>query len=84
MTTLLWAVVLILGGTLMAVTTWAAVVGGIGALSGARFERCPRCGRHGLSQRGVLHPDRCPPQRYSERLAHRWHGWPHGLHPRHH
>jgi hypothetical protein len=84
MTVMLWTVVFILGGTLMAVTTWAAMVGGIGALSGGRFERCPRCGRHGLSTIGPLHPDGCPPPRFSNQLAHQWHHWPHGAHLRHH
>jgi hypothetical protein len=83
MTAFLWAVVLIVGGVLMAFTTYAAVVGGIGALSGGRFERCPRCGRHGLSVRAPLHPDGCPPHRYLDPLAHLWHGWRHGVHVRH-
>jgi hypothetical protein len=84
MTALLWAVLIILGGALMAFTAYAAIVGGIGALGGGRFERCPRCGRHGLSVRGPLHPDGCPPQRHADRLAHLWHGWPHGVHLGHH
>jgi hypothetical protein len=27
--------------------TWAAVIGGLGVLTGARFERCPLCHHHG-------------------------------------
>lgn len=84
MTVLLWVVVFVLGGALMAFTAYAAVVGGIGALSGGRFERCPRCGRHGLAVTGALHPDGCPPHHYPDRRAHPWHGWPQGVHLRHH
>ena len=84
MTTILWVIVFVLGGMLMAFTAYAAIVGGIGALTGGRFERCPDCGRHGLSTTGQVHPHGCPPRHYSEPLAHLWHRWPHDAHLRHH
>jgi hypothetical protein len=83
MTTLLSAVVFILAGILMSRHDLSIRRRGIVALTGAPIERCPGCGRHGLSQAGALHSDKCPPAAYPERLAHLRRGW-HGLHPRHH
>jgi len=73
MADLLWLVAITLSAALLVAATWAAVVGGLGALTGARFERCSRCGRHGLIRRGQLHPGGCPPARYAVWLAHVWH-----------
>lgn len=47
------------------VAVWAlvellAVVGFYGAIAGEKFERCPRCGKRGLTSGGVRHPDGCP------------------------
>jgi hypothetical protein len=84
MTDSLWLVAVVLSGALLAATTFAALVGGLGALTGGRFERCSHCGRHGLATGGPLHGNGCPPHRYSDRLAHLRHdGWS-GLHLPHH
>jgi hypothetical protein len=40
--------------------TWAAVIGGLGVLTGARFERCPLCHHHGLVNGARLHEQGCP------------------------
>jgi hypothetical protein len=60
MTSLLWIALLLLGGVLLAFTTYAALIGLAGFI-GERFERCPHCHRHGLMLTGRLHPDGCPP-----------------------
>lgn len=66
-----WIVVMGLGAALLVFSTYAAIVGGVGALVGARFDRCPRCGGHGLAIGGRLHGYGCP------------HGaeWHFGVHP---
>ena len=59
---MMWVYVLL--GLLAAVTvlftTWALLVGAVGALSDERFERCPHCGRLGFTENGVRHPNGCP------------------------
>ena len=67
MSVFLWVVVVALGVALFAFSVYAFAEGGLGMLEGARFERCPRCGRHGLVARGRLHAGGCP---------HPWYGWP--------
>ena len=54
MSVFLWVVVVALGVALFAFSVYAFAEGGLGMLEGARFERCPRCGRHGLVARGRL------------------------------
>lgn len=77
-----WTVMVILGGSLMAFSAYAAITGGIGAVGGARYERCPKCGHHGLVIRGTLHPFGCPPSPVL-RLAHAVYEPSHGGHYRH-
>ncbi len=60
MVVFLWVAGAILVAALMSFTTWAALVGGVAALSDSRYERCPRCGHHGLVQAGKLHEHGCP------------------------
>ena len=80
----LWVVLVALGLVLFGFTVYAFAEGGLGLLSGARFERCPRCGRHGLVVRGQLHPRGCPHPSYRQRLRHSWETWSAGLHIGHH
>lgn len=51
---------LVLAGMLLVVVAFGAVLGGIGALSGGRIERCDACHRFGLVGKGQVHPDGCP------------------------
>jgi hypothetical protein len=55
-------VVAVVGGILIVVlaciTTYMAVVGGLGALGASRFVRCPRCG-HLVTASGSGPPERC-------------------------
>lgn len=60
MVILLWAAGVILIGAMMAFMTYASTVGGMGVLTDSRYERCPRCGRHGLVHEGQLHARGCP------------------------
>lgn len=57
----LWAIATILVAALMAFTAWASMVGGVAAVTDSWYERCPRCGHHGLAHRGSLHDHGCPP-----------------------
>ncbi len=41
---------------------WAAFIGGLGVLTGARWERCPHCHHYGLVSVGDLHERGCPPR----------------------
>lgn len=59
----LWVVGAVLVGALMTFTTWAATVGGLAAVTDSRYERCPRCGHHGLVHTGHLHDHGCPERR---------------------
>jgi hypothetical protein len=70
MAVFLWVVVVGLGVVLFAFSVYAFAEGGLGILSGARFERCPRCGRHGLAGPGRLHARGCPHPSYRQRLRH--------------
>ena len=83
MTSRLWIVLMLLGGMLLAFTTYAALIG-LAGFVGERFERCPHCHQHGLVFTGRLHPDGCPPG-VAEQA---WHllqrAWPHRVHVRHH
>lgn len=72
MSVFLWVVVVALAVLLFCFTVYAFEVGGLGVLTGARFERCPRCGRHGLAAGGRLHPDGCPHRPHRQRLRHLW------------
>lgn len=74
-----WTAVIVIGAALGGFTTYAAVLGGIGALTGGRFDRCARCGRHGLTVGGTVHPDGCPGHHRRVQLRAVWHH-PHGLH----
>ncbi len=84
MTTLVWTVGVVLLGVLLSFTAYAAIVGGIGVLTGGRYVRCPRCGRHGLCWGGRLHERGCPdpgPAHQAVRVAHQL---PHRVHFGHH
>lgn len=70
MSVFLWVVVVALGLVLFAFSVYAFAEGGLGILSGARFERCTRCGRHGLAVGGQLHARGCPHPSYRQRLRH--------------
>lgn len=56
----LWAVAVVITGALMAFTAWASTVGGLAVITDSRYERCPRCGHHGLVHAGTLHEGGCP------------------------
>ena len=56
----LWVAGAILVAALMTFTAWASLVGGVAAVSDSRYERCPRCGHHGLVRGGALHDHGCP------------------------
>jgi hypothetical protein len=58
--TAMWTIAFILAGLLLAVTTYCLAIGLLAAVSGSRFERCPTCGRHGLTDGAGPHPDGCP------------------------
>ncbi len=60
MVVFLWIAGAVLLGALMTFTAWASIVGGLAAVSDSRYERCPRCGHHGLVQQGGLHDGGCP------------------------
>lgn len=77
---LLWVAGSVLIALLLLFTAYASTVGGIGVLSGYRYQRCPRCGRHGLVRGMVLHDQVCPVSA-SDRVADLVHG---GVHLRHH
>jgi hypothetical protein len=72
MSVFLWVVVLALGVALFLFSVYAFAEGGLGLLTGARFERCDRCGRHGLAGQGRLHARGCPHPSYRQRLRHLW------------
>jgi hypothetical protein len=80
MTVLLWFVVVAVGVALFGFSVYAFAEGGLGLLSGARFERCAVCGRHGLVVRGPLHAGGCPHPSYRQRLRHLWEVGSGGLH----
>lgn len=68
----LWVAAIILVAALMTFTTWASLVGGVAALTDTRFERCPRCGHHGLVHGTTLHAGGCP-EHHTHRLPVRRH-----------
>jgi hypothetical protein len=70
LTVFLWVVVVALGLMFFAFSIYALAEGLLGMLSGARFERCPRCGHHGLAVGGQLHARGCPHPSYHQRLRH--------------
>lgn len=76
----LWVVVGVLGVLVFSFSVYAFAEGGLGILEGARFERCPRCGRHGLAVSGRLHEEGCPHASYRQRFRHRWGAWWSALH----
>ena len=80
----LWVAVGLLGVLLFSFSVYAFAEGGLGLLEGARFERCPRCSRHGLTVGGRLHPEGCPHPPYRQRFRHLLASRSAGLHPRHH
>lgn len=84
MNVFLWLVVGALAALLFAFSVYAFEVGGVGLISGARYERCPRCGHHGLARGKALHEHDCPHPAYRERLRQLQERLPGGLHPRHH
>jgi hypothetical protein len=69
---LLWMVLVGVALVLFAFSAYAFAEGGLGILSGARFERCPRCGGHGLVVHGRIHAQGCPHPSYRQRLRHLW------------
>lgn len=84
MSVFLWFVVVALGLALFAFSVYAFGMGGLGLLSGSRFERCPRCGRHGLATRGGVHALGCPHPPYRQRVRHFWESSSGALHLGHH
>jgi hypothetical protein len=84
MSVFVWVVVMALGVVLFIFSVYAFAEGGLGLLKGARFERCPRCGGHGLVVRGALHAGGCPHTSYHRRLRHLWELGPGRLHFGHH
>lgn len=72
MSVFLWVVLAALAMALFGFTVYAFAEGGLGIVSGARFERCPRCGRHGLVTQGRIHIDGCPHPSNRRRLRHLW------------
>lgn len=52
----LWVVGALLVAALALFMAYASTVGGLGVLTGSRYERCPICGHHGLVHEGRLHP----------------------------
>ncbi|HUB69703.1 MAG TPA: hypothetical protein VL984_04730 [Acidimicrobiales bacterium] len=75
-----WTVAAIFGGALLGFTTYAFIIGVVGAISGGRFERCPRCHRHGLAVSAPLHADGCPPLSFAERVRQAGAVWSRTLH----
>ncbi len=75
MVILLWVAGGIMIGAMMAFMAYASAVGGVGALTDSRYERCPRCGHHGLVHTGQLHDRSCPPRTGAQAasLLHRGH-----------
>ena len=59
MVVLVWTLLGALSVGLAAVSTWGMAVGSVARLSGEQLQRCPRCGGHGLAQRGQIRPDGC-------------------------
>lgn len=82
MVVFLWVIGALLVAALASFMAYASTVGGLGVLTRSRYERCPRCGHHGLVRQGRLHPGSCPPAA-GHRLARLAHGG-HGLHLPHH
>ncbi len=80
MSVFLWVVGVALAVVLFGFTVYAFAMGGLGTLEGARFERCPRCGRHGLVVQGRIRAQGCPHLSYRQRLRHWWDTWSAGLH----
>ena len=57
----LFAILALLVALSFGVATVAVWIGGLGVLTGARFQRCPRCGHYGLLTTQGLRPVRdCP------------------------
>lgn len=61
MAVMLEVIIAVLICVLLAITTVALMVGILGSLAGELFERCPQCGRYGLTEGGRRHADECPP-----------------------
>jgi hypothetical protein len=80
----IWVVVVSLGVVLFSFSVYAFAVGGAGLLEGASFERCPRCGRHGLVLRGRVHAKGCPHPSHRQRWRHWRESCPGGMHLGHH
>lgn len=82
MTAILGTLTLVLASILLAFSAYALVMGLGGWFMGERFERCPRCHRHGLTTGGVRHGGGCP-ESFVDQLAHP-NRWSHGADLRHH
>ena len=76
----LWVAGAILIGAMLVFAAYASTVGGMGVLTQSSYERCPRCGHHGLVHGGRLHPAVCPPS-HSVRVGHLVHAGHGRLHP---
>ena len=61
MVVFLWVIGAAMIAGLMLFMAYASTVGGLGILTRSSFERCPRCGRHGLVHTGLLQGGVCPP-----------------------
>lgn len=60
MTMTLWILALGLACVLLAFTTYAALVGFVGVLSGTRYAKCPYCHHHYLGGRAGMGGHQCP------------------------
>jgi len=78
MASVLWVLAFVAAALLLAVSTYAALVG-MAALFGASYERCSRCHHHYLAVGGHLASHACP-HGPVERLYHRSWEWRHRTH----
>lgn len=79
MVVFIWVIGALLVAALASFMAYASTIGGLGVLTHSRYERCPRCGHHGLVHEGRLHPVDCP-----HRGSHRLDGAQRLLHLPHH
>lgn len=66
---------------LLAFASYGTLMGVVGGYFGERFERCPDCGRLGMTQDGERHAHGCP--HAVSQLSHAVEGVLHGAHVRH-
>jgi hypothetical protein len=81
-TDFLWLVLFVLAWALLLVTATAVTVGLVGACTGERPGRCPRCHRFGWTVEGQVHGGGCPDPGHLQPMAAWWHE--HHVRLRHH